>query len=212
MNRRESIKALTIGSLSTGLLLETACNPAVPTQGQAENTLSASDSSVSGRQPFETELERKLNAEKFFTTDEMACITILGDIIIPKDEHSGSASDAKVPDFIEFIVKDMPHHQVPMRGGLRWLNLRSATKFGNSFASVTSQQQLELVNEIAWPEKAKPEVTQGVAFFNHMRDLVATGFFTSEIGIKDIGYMGNKPNQWKGVPPEIIKQYGLEGV
>ena len=65
------------------------------------------------RQPIEMERDKKLNAEKFFTPHEMATITVLGDIIIPKDDHSGSASDAKVPEFIEFIVKDMPDHKYP---------------------------------------------------------------------------------------------------
>ncbi len=209
MNRRESIKALALGSLSAGLMLE-ACKPgAVPTEIPGAASGSAE---IPGRQPFETERERKLNAEKFFTDDEMACITILGDIIIPRDAHSGSASDAKVPAFIEFIVKDMPHHQVPLRGGLRWLNLRSARKFNHSFSGISTSQQMHLVDEIAWPGKAKPDCSQGVAFFNHLRGLVATGFFTTEMGIKDLGYMGNKPNDWKGVPPEIIKQYNLEGV
>jgi gluconate 2-dehydrogenase gamma chain len=65
------------------------------------------------------------------------------------------------------------------------------------------------VDEIAWPDKARPEMNQGVAFFNLMRNLTATGFYTSEIGIKDIGYEGNKPNQWKGVPDEVLKQYNI---
>ena len=63
----------------------------------------------------------------------MATITILGDIIIPKDEVSGSASDAKVPDFIEFIVKDMPEHQTPMRGGLRWLDMQCLNRYEKAF-------------------------------------------------------------------------------
>ena len=62
---------------------------------------------------------------------------------------------------------------------------------------------------IAYPQKAKPGMKQGVAFFNMLRDLTATGFYTSEIGVKDIGYAGNQPNQWNGVPDEVLKQYDL---
>ena len=142
----------------------------------------------------------------------MATITVLGDIIIPKDDRSGSASDAGVPQFIEFIVKDMPEHQLPMRGGLRWMDVQSLNRYGKPFKDCAGQQQLELVDEIAYPGKAKPEMQQGVAFFNRMRGLVASGFFSSKMGIEDIGYVGNRPNQWDGVPPEIIKQYGLEDV
>ena len=208
MNRRESLKALTLGSLSAGLLLE-ACAP----KGDDTPAVSADVAvAVPGREPFEVERDRQLNAKTFFSPDELQCITLLGDIIIPRDAHSGNASDAKVPAFIEFIVKDMPEHQVPIRGGLRWLNLRSLKHFNKSFASVTDTERIALVEEIAWPEKSKPEVSQGVSFFNHIRGLVATGFFTTEMGIKDLGYVGNKPNVWLGVPPEIVKQYGLEGV
>ena len=75
-----------------------------------------------------------------------------------------------------------------------------------------TQQRLEIVDEIAYPAKAKPQMKQGVAFFDRMRNLTATGFFTSKIGIEDLGYVGNRPNKWEGVPEEIIKQYGLENV
>lgn len=210
MNRRESLKALTLGSLSAGLLLD-ACAPKSDVHDVPSPSADAA-AKVPGKEPFEVERDRQLNAKTFFSPDELQCITLLGDIIIPRDTHSGNASDAKVPAFIEFIVKDMPEHQVPMRGGLRWLNLRSLKHFNKSFASVTDAERIVLVEEIAWPEKAKPEVSQGVAFFNHIRGLVATGFFTTEMGIKDLGYVGNKPNIWLGVPPEIVKQYGLEGV
>jgi hypothetical protein len=135
----------------------------------------------------------------------------LGDIIIPKDEVSGSASDAKVPEFIEFIVKDMPEHQTPLRGGLRWLDLQCDKRFGKAFTDITPEQQIQIVDLIAYPERAKktPELSQGVAFFSLMRDLTATGFYTTEMGVKDIGYVGNTPNQWKGVPDDVLKQYGL---
>jgi hypothetical protein len=138
----------------------------------------------------------------------MKVITLLSDIIIPADTVSGSASQAKVPEFIEFIVKDMPEHQTPLRGGLRWLDVQSARLFDKSFIDVTDKQRLELVDLIAYPEKAAPEMKQGVSFFNLMRDLVTTGFYTSEMGVKDLGYMGNVPNQWNGVPDDVLKQYG----
>ena len=161
------------------------------------------------RSKEELEREKKINAETFFTAHEMGTITILADIIIPKDEVSGSASDAKVPDFIEFIVKDMPNHQTPMRGGLRWLDMQCLKRNNKPFQSCSEKQRLEIVDEIAWPEKAKPEMKQGVAFFSLMRNLTASGFFSSAIGIKDIGYAGNVPNQWNGVPDDVLKQYKL---
>ena len=203
MNRRESLKALTIGTLSTGVLLN-ACKPK---DEKAEVTVQKEGEP--DRPQNELERNNKLNTEKFFTEHEMATITVLGDIIIPKDDKSGSASDAKVPEFIEFIVKDMPDHQLPMRGGLRWLDVQMLNRHNNAFKDCTSEQQLQIVNEIAYPGKAKPEMQQGVAFFNRIRSLTATGFFTTKMGMDDIGYVGNTPNQWNGVPDDVLKQYGL---
>ena len=209
MNRRDSLKALGLTAVSTGVLLN-ACNTNENKTGAAAATEEPGIND--GREPFEIERNKKLNAEKFFTEHEMATITILADIIIPKDEVSGSASDAKVPEFIEFIVKDMPSHQVPMRGGLRWLDVQCLNRYNATFKDATKEQQLEIVNEIAYPQQAKPEMQQGVAFFNRMRDLTASGFFTTEIGVKDLGYVGNVPNKWEGVPADILKQYGMENV
>lgn len=209
MNRRDSLKAIGFGTLSTGILLE-ACKPKDNKLAEDSTSTAAAAGDTAGRQPFEIELEKKLNAEKFFDDHEMATITVLGDIIIPKDERSGSASDAKVPAFIEFIVKDMPEHKTPMRGGLRWLDLQCLNRYGKTFVDSSSSQQIEMVTEIAYPNKAKPEMAQGVSFFNRMRDLTASGFFTSKIGIQDLGYMGNSPGKWDGVPADVLKQYGIQ--
>jgi hypothetical protein len=97
-----------------------------------------------------------------------------------------------------------------MRGGLKWLDMQCAKRFDKAFVECTSAQQIEVVNDIAFPEQAKPGMEQGVAFFNKMRDLTATGFFTSQIGIKDLGYVGNKPNRWNGVPKEIMEEFGVK--
>jgi gluconate 2-dehydrogenase gamma chain len=202
MNRRDSLKALTIGTLSAEVLLK-ACKT------KDQDVQASKDTGEPDRPQEELDRNDKLNAEKFFTPHEMATITLLGDIIIPKDDKSGSASDAKVPEFIEFIVKDIPDHQIPMRGGLRWLDLQMLNRYNNPFTDCTAEQQLQMVTEIAYPAKAKPEMQQGVAFFNRMRSLTATGFFTSKMGLDDIGYVGNRPNQWNGVPDDVLKQYGL---
>ena len=209
MDRRKSLKALLVGSVSTGVVLE-ACN-STDTAKPAETA--AADKPVGGstidRYADELANEKKVLSYTFFTPEEMATITVLGDIIIPKDEVSGSASEAGVPAFIEFIVKDIPDHQVPMRGGLRWLDVQCLNRYNNQFTKCTPQQQIEMVDQIAYPAKAKPNMKQGVSFFNLMRNLTASGFYSSKIGIKDMGYMGNQPNQWNGVPDDVLKQYGL---
>jgi gluconate 2-dehydrogenase gamma chain len=206
MKRRDSIKAILVGTVASSVLVD-ACKTA--DEKANPSTTSTTPTSTIDRTKVEAEIEAKLMAQTFFTPQEMATITILGDIIIPKDDVSGSASEAGVPDFIEFIVKDMPQHQTPMRGGLRWLDLESTKRFQKAFKECSKQEQIAIVDDIAYPEKAKPEMKQGVAFFNLMRNLTSTGFYTSEMGVKDVGYMGNRPNQWNGVPDDVLKQYGL---
>jgi gluconate 2-dehydrogenase gamma chain len=211
MDRRKSIKTLLVGGVSAGVLVE-ACNTSdkkPETAEQKASDASAGTGSSINRMAEEKEYEKRVAAEKFFTEAEMATITILGDIIIPKDEVSGSASDAKVPDFIAFIVNDMPEHQTPMRGGLRWLDVQCLTRFEKPFKDCSHEQQMEMVDAIAWPKKAKPEMAQGVAFFSLVRNLTATGFYTSEMGGKDVGYIGNTINNWNGVPEEVLKQYKM---
>lgn len=206
MDRRKSIKALAVGTISAGVLLE-ACKS--PDKKVEEPKKDADLKAKIDRQPEEAAFDQSLMDRKFFNEHEMATIAVLCDIIIPKDEVSGSATEAKVPDFIEFIVKDMPQHQTPMRGGLRWLDVQSMRRNGKAFKDSGSEQQIALVDEIAYPAKAKPGMKQGVAFFSLMRNLTATGFYTSQIGIRDLGYVGNRPNEWKGVPDDVLKQYGL---
>ena len=206
MDRRKSLKLIATGAVAVPAVIA-GCKtddkkPGETKQGDQEFALD--------RNAEEVKYEKSLLAqEKFFTPHEMTTITVLADIIIPKDEVSGSASDAKVPDFIEFIVKDMPQHQTPMRGGLRWVDLQCIKLYGKAFKDCSQQQQIEMVDQIAYPNKAKPEMKQGVAFFSLMRNLTTTGFYTAEIGVKDIGYAGNTPNKWNGVPEEILKQYNV---
>ena len=96
-----------------------------------------------------------------------------------------------------------------MRGGLRWLDMQMVKRHGKAFKDCSVPEQIALVDEIAYPESAKPTMMQGVAFFTRMRNLTATGFYTSEMGIKDLHYVGNRPNQWNGVPDDVLKQHGL---
>lgn len=207
MDRRKSIKALIMGTVSTSVLVEACKNPETKVEPAAEPEAGLNYD----RTPQEVADYRKLMAQKFFTDDEMATITVLADIIIPKDDVSGSASEAGVPAFIEFIVKDMPYHQTPMRGGLRWLDMQCMKRHEKAFKDCSHDQQIEMVEMIAYPERAKdkPELGPGVAFFNKMRDLTATGFYTTKMGFKDLGYVGNTPNQWKGVPDDVLKQYNV---
>ncbi|OQP58116.1 transcriptional initiation protein Tat [Niastella vici] len=221
MDRRKSLKAIAVGTLSAGVLLD-ACKSDNKKEPEAKAAEPASGLTLD-RAEEEKKREQELMSTTFFTPHEMATITVLADIIIPRDAISGSASDAKVPDFIEFMVKDQPEHQVPMRGGLRWLDVESLKRFEKPFKDCDAKQQINIVDDIAYPEitykengkdvkrgkPAKPGMAQGIAFFSLMRDLTTSGFYTSQIGVKDVGYAGNTPNKWNGVPDDVLKQYGL---
>ncbi len=153
--------------------------------------------------------DRKIKADKFLTPSEMKVITVLSDIILPADGISGSASQAGVPAFIDFMVKDKPEMQTPMRGGLKWMDVQCLKMFDKTFIDCTSAQRLTLIDLIAYPLKAKPEYSQGVKFFSLMRNLTLTGFYTTQMGFKDLGYLGNTPNNWEGVPQDVLDKYGL---
>jgi hypothetical protein len=204
MDRRKYLKTLALGTAGAGLLVQGCATD------KKEVITDVPKTSTIDRTPQELAHEQKLLGERFFNDHETKTIHVLADIIIPKDELSGSATDAKVPEFIEFIVKDLPIHQTPMRGGLRWLDLQCMKRYDNAFIDCTSVQQFAMIDDIAFPETAKSELQQGVAFFNLMRDLTACGFFTSQMGIKDLGYAGNKPNQWDGVPQDVLQHYNIQ--
>jgi gluconate 2-dehydrogenase gamma chain len=207
MDRRKSLKTLLIGGLSVGVVAE-ACNQPDKEKVISKEAPVAADSKV--RMPEEILHDKKIAEEVFFTAAEMAVITVLADIIIPRDDISVSATDVKVPEFIAFMANDKPDEmQIPLRGGIRWLELESSKRFDKSFTNLSNAQQLQIVDDIAYPEKAKPDFVQGVTFFTLMRNLTVTGFYTTEAGFKDIGYMGNKPNFWNGVPDDVLKHYNL---
>jgi hypothetical protein len=147
---------------------------------------------------------------KFFAALEWRTVRTLADIVIPRDARSGSATDAGVPEFMDFVMTEYPGNQARMRDGLAWLNAESRTRFGVPFPDAKPADRIALVEDIAWPAKAKPEHAAGVRFFSAFRDLTASGFFTSRIGVKDIGYMGNVPQAtWTGCAPAAERHLGL---
>jgi hypothetical protein len=149
-------------------------------------------------------------APKFFTPAEFRTVGILADMIIPRDGRSGSATDAGVPEFMDFIMLDKPENQKWMRGGLAWIDAQSTTRFGKAFAGASANEREQILNDIAWPTRAPLPLADGVHFFNRFRDLTSSGFWTSRMGIKDLRYMGNTFNpDWNGCPPEALAKLGV---
>ena len=214
MDRRDLLKALSLSPLASGLFFTGM--DSVEAKGLADSlnqSFPPPDKKydfANGRTPEEQKRDEELMKQKFFTDKELAFITKLVDIIIPKDENSGSASEAGVPAFIEFIAKDMPYFKIPLRGGINWMDMQCMKMFNKKFLDCSESEQIQLVDKIAYPEKAVANMKPGVSFFSLMRNLTASGYFSSEIGIKYLGYKGNTPNKWDGVPQEVLNKFGLK--
>lgn len=211
MDRRKSLKAMVAGTVTSGFMF-TACltdSEEKAPQGVPEATKS-DDNYDTTRTIDELKREEALREKEYFTAHELDTLTVLADIIIPAEGQYHAASEVGVIDFIAYIVLDMPHHQLPLRGGIMWIDNQSNKRFNKLFKDATKEQQIQIVDDIAYPEEVKPEYIQGERFFSRLRDLVATGYFTSKEGIAYLGYVGNQPNVWDGVPEEVLAQYNMK--
>ena len=156
-------------------------------------------------------------APRFFTAHEWATVRVLADVVIPADERSGSATDALVPEFVDFILDDplaepreRERLETQVRGGLAWLDRECRERFSRAFVDCGADERTAVLDDIAWPEKARPEMLPGGAFFTLFRDLVASGFWSSRMGVEDLQYTGNTfVAEWKGCPSEVLAKVGL---
>jgi gluconate 2-dehydrogenase gamma chain len=144
-------------------------------------------------------------------------VRVLADLVIPADERSGGATEARVPEFVDFILADplaSPHEreegQTAIRGGLAWLDHECRRRFSRPFLEGSDAERRAVLDDVAWPERAAPEMGPGVAFFNAFRDLAAAGFWSSRIGVDDLAYQGNTyVAEWTGCPPEVLAKVGV---
>jgi gluconate 2-dehydrogenase gamma chain len=197
MDRRQLLKSLASAPIA-----------AVAINWTESEAYAASDAAQAARQTAQR--TQKPYAPKFFRAHEWATVGILVDLIIPKDKKSGSATDAGVPEFMDFMCIDQPTRQSAMRGGLAWLDSECHRRHDKTFVACTDAQRRAVLDDISWPRRAKPEMSYGVTFFNSFRDLTASGFFTSKIGMADLEYKGNTVvPEFVGCPPEVLKKLGL---
>lgn len=122
---------------------------------------------------------------QFFTAAEYAIVERLTEIIIPSDATPG-AKEAGVAEFIDFMVANDPEQQYPFRTGLAWLDAHSEQNLGRKFAGLTPEQQTSLLEPLGFKEKTRPGEEYGRKFFAMMREFTVTGFYTSEIGYKEL--------------------------
>lgn len=199
LNRRDALKL--IGLMAAAPAFSVACSTErVDTETEVDPASTAPD-------PNGYELE-------LLTEHEHETVRVLVDWIIPADERSGSATDAGVPTFIDFTLtdeklRDRDEAQRAFRGGLAWIDYECLDRFGSSFVECDEQQQKELIEAIAWPEAAEPAMKPGVEFFNSLRNLTASGFFSSKMGVEDLKYQGNQfVAEWTGCPDEVLQHVG----
>ncbi|MFH6604449.1 gluconate 2-dehydrogenase subunit 3 family protein [Maribacter algicola] len=208
MDRRKSIQTIILGAGASALAFH-GCK----TEGDAnvEEAVAASDEKYFGRTPKELERIEKLNAERLFNEHEMETIGVLSTVILPPKEPHGGPLEADVPEFIEFMGKDIPEMQTTLLGGLMWLDHKSNTEFGTDFKSATLEQQKQICDQICYHDIEVPLDDQPleIQFFYMMRGLTMTGYYTSKVGIADLGYKGNMPNVWDGVPQDVLDQHGV---
>ena len=196
MQRREVLKLLASAPLAAGFAWTEA------EAAHAHDLARAAQAAAAAGTPFQP---------KFFTAHEWRTVRLLVDLIIPKDERSGSATDAGVPEFMDFMMLDQSVRQAGMRGGLAWLDLECQKRFDKTFLDCDDTQRTAVLDDIAWPHKAKPEYAHGVRFFSSFRDLTATGFWTSRMGMEDLQYIGNTyVAEWTGCPDECLKKLGVK--
>jgi len=152
--------------------------------------------------------------ERSLTPDELDTLAALCDLIIPADDRSPAASKLGAHEFIDEWVSapydGMKKDKVLVRGGIVWLDGESNRRFGARFRELAADQMTEICDDICYGPDAEPEFQAASRFFDKIRDLTATAFYTTKEGMEDVGYVGNVPlSQWDPPPPEALRHVGL---
>ncbi len=207
LGRREALKKLVTGAA--------AALPAGTTLTPSRGQESAVSTNPPARPPSDPYLfGQKAHWDKLLAKEELRTASALCDTILPADEVSIGASAAGVPDFInEWVSAPYPTQIADreiIRGGLAWINTESSRRFSKPYADLAAEQQTALCDDICDASTVEPEFLFGARFFALFRDLTTSGFYTTEHGRKDLGYIGNIPlASFDGPPPEVLQHLGL---
>jgi gluconate 2-dehydrogenase gamma chain len=197
LTRRTALQMIGAAPMAAAI----AWTPAEAQQAHHEAQRARTDASKRGA-PFKP---------KFFTPHEYATVNVLVDLIIPRDERSGSATDAGVPEFMDFMMIDQPRRQVAMRGGLAFIDRLAEERFNKRFVGCSDVERRQIIDLIAFTNKVEPRLSAGVAFFSSFRDLTASGFWSSRMGVADLQYKGNVfIDEWNGCPDDALKKLGVK--
>ena len=147
---------------------------------------------------------------KVFNAHEWQTVRILVDLVIPRDARSGSATDANVPEFMDVFMETRQNMRTTMRTGLTWLDDECRKRFSRTFVDCDASQRAAVLDDIAWPRRARQEMQAGVRFFNFFRNFTSSGFWSSQMGVEDLQYMGNRPiAEWTGCPEPALNKLGV---
>jgi hypothetical protein len=209
MNRREALQNLLAIPAGLAIAPDALDHAAAHAQAALEQEHGAHEQGAPA-QGAAAQQPRPAYRPKQFTTDEWRLVRLLVNYVIPRDARSGSAIDAGVPEFMDFMLGENAGMRTWMKNGLGWMNAECRNRFKKGFVSCSDAQRREVLDAIAFPKKAAAEMKPGVDFFNSFRNLTASGFFSSRIGIADLGYIGNRPvAKWEGTPPAVMRKLGL---
>jgi len=126
----------------------------------------------------------------YFSAPEYRTIDVLTGLIIPQDESPG-AQEAGVSEFIDFLAAHGEKEiQQPMRNGLKWLDSTAKKSYGASFTSLSPEQQIEILKRVAYRNNAVRGDGEGQAFFRLIRRYTVMGYYTSQVGLKELDYPG----------------------
>lgn len=148
----------------------------------------------------------------FLTASEVRTLRVLADDIIPRDGRSDSATEAGAIEFVDFhlaVPETTEATRVQWRGGFRWLDAEARRRFGRRYAALAERERHAILDDLAWPDRVKPEFRAGSAFFVRVRDLVAAGFFSSRMGHEDLRWQGAAQGEWHGSPQPIMDRLGV---
>jgi gluconate 2-dehydrogenase gamma chain len=179
ISRRDVLKTLTMGAMAGSVLRVIPAHAAE----YAHHMVAAEKAAAT----------TGIYAPKFFPPHQYKTLQSLCQAIIPADADSGGAKEAGAPEFIDLLSSENTKYQLTLGGGLMWLDGQCADRYGKTFLDSSPEQQKEILDLIAYSKNADkdPGLSQGVEFFAFLREMTADGFFTSEIGIKYLGYVGN---------------------
>ena len=185
---------------------------AAPLAHFAVTALDLETAAIQTRETLEKLAERGQQYQpKVFTPAEWRTVRVLVDLVIPRDARSGSATDARVPEFMDVFMTTRENMRTWMRSGLAWLDDESRKRFRKAFVDCDDAQRRAVLDDIAWPRRARPEMQAGVRFFNNFRNFTASGFWSSKMGVDDLQYMGNRPMAtWNGCPAPALKKLGVK--